>query len=81
MEFKLTRIGKLTTKFPVDPLYSKILLLSKILKTEIAISYYIAYLSTTESLMNQNFELKKKYYELKLKERDLREDYFCFIAC
>ena len=77
--FKLTKIGKLVTKFPVDPLYGKILLLSKILGIENDICYYIGYISTTESLMSQNFELKKKFYEFKIQNKDLRGDFFCFL--
>lgn len=76
--FKLTKIGKLALRFPIDPLFTKSIFLGKVLKNESTIITLASVMSTTENLMNQNFEDKKKYYQAKLKYADFDGDFYTF---
>ena len=63
----MTTLGELCLLFPIDPLLAKVLLLSFIVGNFRETLKRVAFLSTTESLMNLNFESKKNYFEKKIK--------------
>lgn len=81
IKFKLTTLGELCLLFPIDPLMAKVLLMSSVLGHFEETLKRVSFLSTTESLMNLNFESKKSYYKEKIeigKSRDIVSDFECW---
>lgn len=67
--------------FPIDPLLAKVLLLSYIVGCFRETLQRVSFLSTTESLMNLNFESKKRYFSEKIKlgeSRTRNSDFECW---
>ena len=77
--FKLTKTGRLCSLFPIDPLLAKCLLLSRLLHVQQEFVYFAALSSTTENIMSQDKDVKKKFYEYYINEKDLRGDYYTYI--
>ena len=80
LSFVLTEIGKATLRFPVDPLFSKLLLFSKLAEIENDVLKLVAISASTENLMSNTFEAKKIFYKAKIKEADRSGDFYTFVS-